>query len=111
MIAPASWTWFGQAGHFIAAHRCRFHLHTHVGGYCVSTVGEYFPMLIPGVDREQPTEVGVDRLYETMVFKIRKDGDHNWRPLEQRGYQRREDANMGHMTMCVLYAYPKQGKD
>lgn len=33
---------FGQAGHFVGAAKCRFHLHTHARGYCVSTVGEWF---------------------------------------------------------------------
>lgn len=40
MTIPASeWRWFGDAGHFICARWCQFHLCTKVGEYLVSTVG------------------------------------------------------------------------
>lgn len=42
-IPKSEWEWFGNAGHFIVAAYCRFHLTTKVGAYLVSTVGEYFP--------------------------------------------------------------------
>lgn len=35
--------WFGNAGHFICGHWCRFHLTTQVGDFLVSTVGQYWP--------------------------------------------------------------------
>jgi len=88
--------WFGNAGHFICGHWCRFHLTTQVGPWLVSTVGEYWP---ERVVREIHAEVhdagwlaenahlkgdtfdaaymkrfgfeqiGYNRLYETMVFR------------------------------------------
>ena len=88
--------WFGNAGHLIVGHWCRFHLCTEVNGYLVSTVGEYWP---ERSTREIHAEVhdprwlaknahlkgdyfdaayfarfgyetiGCDRTYETMVFK------------------------------------------
>lgn len=33
--------YFGHGGHFVGASDCRFHIHTHVGGFCVSTIGDY----------------------------------------------------------------------
>lgn len=38
-----NWKWFGHAGHFICADKCRFHLTTKVGKYLVSTIGEWWP--------------------------------------------------------------------
>ena len=43
MIEVQDWKWFGNAGHFICASHCRFHLTTLIGGWMVSTVGEYLP--------------------------------------------------------------------
>ena len=43
MINKADWEWYGNAGHFICGHSCRFHLCTKVGSYLISTVGEYVP--------------------------------------------------------------------
>lgn len=88
--------WFGQAGHFICANRCRFHLHTHVeGGFCVSTVGEFYER----PEDLDPTTVGVGRLYETMVFRIENDGDTSGEALDTEGYNDQDAANIGHMKM------------
>lgn len=91
--------WFGNAGHFICAQWCRFHLTTQVGKYLVSTVGEYWPerssreiharVYDPGwlmanahrkgdefdfyyMQRFGFQEIGCGRKYETMVFKAGK---------------------------------------
>lgn len=96
MIPKTNWKWFGHAGHLCVAQWCRFHLCTQVGGYLVSTVGEYWP---PRAVREIHAkihdvawfnancgllgdnfdsaymkrfgfeEIGFGRTYETMVFK------------------------------------------
>lgn len=42
-IDRSVWQWFGNAGHFICAYECRFHLTTQVGAWLVSTVGQYLP--------------------------------------------------------------------
>jgi hypothetical protein len=95
-IPKKDWQWFGSAGHLIVGHWCRFHLCTLVGGYLISTVGEYWP---ERSTREIHAEVhdpkwlaknrqrkgddfdhaymkrfgfetiGYDRKYETMVFR------------------------------------------
>lgn len=84
------WLWMPHAGHFICGNQCRFHLNTYVGGYIVSTVGEYFPdapvreiiaasrgVKLEGIGdaREYDylkkigfEDLGCDRKYETMVF-------------------------------------------
>lgn len=88
--------WFGQAGHFVGGDRCRFHLHTHINGYCVSTVGEYFPKSSPDV--MEP--VGDGRMYETMVFRLDKRGEiANHNELDLAPYNDRDAANEGHLKM------------
>jgi hypothetical protein len=96
------WIWMPHAGHFIGSRDCRFHLNTYVGGYIVSTVGDYWPreslrkihakthdplwlaeyrhLLGDSFDNEYfkrfgYKEVGYGRLYETMVFKAQKQTD------------------------------------
>jgi len=99
-VPKSEWEWFGQAGHHICSDRCRFHLHTHVGGFCVSTVGESY------VDHrdDEPDEVGADRLYETMVFRLR-DGESDYcNPLVAKPYNDRDAANAGHLAACEEYA-------
>lgn len=96
------WTWMPHNGHLIVGHQCRFVLNTHVGGYIVSTVGEWWAdkeirMIHASVydskwheenkhlkgdsfDRAYMKrfgyeEIGSGRLYETMVFKAVESGD------------------------------------
>jgi hypothetical protein len=88
------WVWMPHAGHFILGSGCRFRLNTYVGGYIVSTVGEYLPdsrvreiyaqsrgIKLEGMGdaREYDwlkkngyEELGVGRTYETMVFKAQR---------------------------------------
>lgn len=96
---------FGQAGHFVAANKCRFHLHTHARGYCISTVGEYFTDDgfyaqgdMPGDNELVQVKVGSD-LYETMVFELGSNGDHNAQPLYTVPWPSRAEANAGHEHM------------
>lgn len=94
--------WFGNAGHLIVSHWCRFHLTTKVGKYLVSTVGEYYPERAVReihaevhdpkwwaenkhllgdmfdyayMNRFGYGEIGADRKYESMVFKAGKPCD------------------------------------
>jgi len=100
MIPKADWQWFGQAGHHVCSDRCRFHLHTHVGNVCISTVGEFY---VNHRD-DEPETVGHDRLYETMVFPL-VDGDSDWgNSLETKPYNDRDAANDGHIAACEAYA-------
>ena len=111
MINAANWHWFGQAGHFCAAHKCRYHLHTHVGLYCVSTVGEYYVR----AEDEEPTPPGASpHLYETMVFKLDGDGvdasvkNHN--ELSVARTHTRDEAREAHLRLCKEYAAKQSTK-
>ena len=97
--APAI-EWRGEPGHFCGAHDCVFHLHTHVNGkWCVSTVGEYYPL---GRRRDRMEKIGGDRLYETMVFRVvGKDIDLS--ELEMASYNDREAAQKGHVALVEKY--------
>ncbi len=78
MILQIDWEWFGNAGHFMCARWCRFHLCTKVGNYLISTVGEYVhPCHGMGNDAKEAKwleenypgeDIGANRKYETMVF-------------------------------------------
>lgn len=62
--------WFGNAGHFICSHWCRFHLTTQVGPWLVSTVGEYWP--------ERPAREMHARVYDAawLAENHHLKGDH-----------------------------------
>lgn len=90
-IPESKWRWFGNAGHLIVGHDCRFHFATHIGDYLVSTVGEYLPdstswpmyaeskgVTLTGRGDDLRAqflrevgyiELGYKRTFETMVFK------------------------------------------
>jgi hypothetical protein len=89
--------WFGQPGHFIGADKCRFHLHTHVNGHCISTVGEYYPD--PGGRAET---VGSDRFYETMVFDEEDAGAGQH--VDFAAYNDHRSADAGHAAMVEKWA-------
>jgi hypothetical protein len=88
--------YFGNAGHFICADKCQFHITTQIGTYLVSTVGELWPgravreiiakshdpawltknQSLKGdafdaayMERFGYDTIGHDRKFETMVFK------------------------------------------
>ncbi len=97
MIQRKDWEWLGQAGHFCAAKSCRYHLHTHVGNWCISTVGEYFP---PSENGEMESLGGGGFYYETMVFEL-ADGeiiDHSSGICERT--KTRDSAQRKHMDFC-----------
>lgn len=131
------WIWMPHAGHFIAGSKCRFRLNTYVGGYIVSTVGEYLPdsstvreILAEGRgiklegrgDERQNSwmqqagleEVGSGRKYETMVFRARKS-NYKCCPYEMvsgenldfEGYNTPEDAFAGHYRLCRKWSKKK----
>lgn len=93
-----------HAGHFICGAWCRFRLNTYVNGYIVSTVGEYVPAGKP--ESASFEAIGLDRLYETMVFKA-EQSTHACCPFQQtngdnldfRGYNDAGAAYKGHLAM------------
>ncbi len=100
------WVWMPHPAHLIVGNECRFRLATYVGGYIVSTVGEWLPgesvreimaqsrgITLEGIGdaREYDfmrkigfMEIGLDRTYETMVFpaKTRSDVSRRCCPWE-----------------------------
>ncbi len=109
------WIWQGAPGHFICAERCRYHLATVVGPWLVSTVGEYYVK----ANDESPTPIGVERFYETMVFRAERarcirDGPTgascgerhmlSARNLDFAAANSRKEAQAAHMRMCRKWA-------
>jgi hypothetical protein len=103
-MSADSWRWFGRAGHFICSPDCLFHMHTHVGGYCISTVGEMRRYNGQTGERDPMKEVGLDRFYETMVFRLGSDdAPSDWGEIDSDAYNEHDDALAGHMAMCRKY--------
>lgn len=104
-MSASVWQWFGEGGHFCGWRQCCFHLHTHVGGYCVSTVGCWHP--VDG-DRGKPETIGVNRFYETYVFRL-EGKHHNDSEIDSLTYQDVDfdkiaaQVNAGHLEMCLKY--------
>lgn len=95
-----NWIWMPHPGHLCVSQDCRFFLNTYVGGYIVSTVGEYLPdnavLKIYAQSRKYPLtlaskgdavvsnflkenggfeDIGYGRKYETMVFNAVREKD------------------------------------
>jgi len=119
MVPIGNWKWFGDPAHLCVGAWCQFHLATKVGPYLISTVGAYYPPHVSESERPaKPTEIGIGRLYETMVFKAGKpcetkgcacgmpaiDGSE----LDSKGYNTAGDATKGHLTMCRKFANRKR---
>ena len=131
MISQSEWKWFGNAGHFICASWCRFHLCTQVGKYLISTVGEYVhprhgagseQVEVQWLKKNWPGEdIGAGRKYETMVFLAGEpcrsiecgcgmpsiDG-HD---MDSLGYNTASEATQGHIKLCLKYAKDNQECD
>lgn len=124
-IPESKWRWYGAPGHFICARWCRFHLCTEIGPYLISTVGEYVhPRHGGGTEKGEEQwlaknwpgdDVGCDRKYETMVFRIDgkrcteakcRCGQPGIKPSElwMRGSNSAGDAIANHMFACQKYA-------
>jgi hypothetical protein len=130
-IPQDQWKWFGTAGHFICGQWCRFHLATQVGGFLISTVGEFVhPRHGKGNEANEAKwlkenwpgeEIGLNRKYETMVFKagsvcsIPGCGcglpEISGSEIDFSGYNVRGEAAAGHMTMCLKYAVLEEDND
>ncbi len=105
-----NWVWMPHAAHFIGADRCRYRLATYVGGYIVSTIGDYFPM-----GASQLEKIGFDRMYETYVFKAGevalecgcKYKPTSWQEIDSRGSNCPNEAYENHIIMCNKWAKKK----
>lgn len=129
----ANWVWMPHPAHFIGAKNCQFRIATYVGKFIVSTVGELLwdstvreilaqgkgiTLEGKGDDRKADymkkvgyEQIGMNRLYETMVFRAVKSG-HKCCPWEIdvehevdfEGYNDPGEAFEGHMRMCEKWA-------
>jgi hypothetical protein len=137
-MTKEQWVWMPHPAHFIGSSHCGFRLATYVGGYIVSTVGELFwseglnritaqfrdPQWLEAnghllgdnfqsayFERFGYDEVGLGRLYETMVFRAIPseqcdscpwviDGEEQ----DYRPYNVGADAYAGHMELCEKWA-------
>jgi hypothetical protein len=128
MIDKRDWEWYGSVGHFICGRWCRFHLLTRVGGYIVSTIGEYLhPSRGKGNEMAEEEylakngfdDIGCGRKYETLVFRFGKPCDEkecgkcgmptpsDWTEIGGGSYNDAGSATRGHMKLCEKYAAMK----
>lgn len=120
LMAVEDWVWCGYAGHFIAVASCLMHMHTRVGDYRISTVGDYHPpKYVDGrwEESREAQEIGCDRLFETYVFRVSGEGKHGegevveWSEIDSDSYLEAEEAERGHMAMCLKYDRVTAGLD
>lgn len=116
VIPRGDWEWFGSPLHFVASWSCHFHLGTLIGGWVVSTVGEYISdPAKPAKSGHDFEEIGSGRKYETYVFRATGErcdrdechcGQPEWEGLEvySEGYNERGAAQRGHYAMCEKVA-------
>jgi len=110
------WRWLPHPAHFICAERCQFVLATEVGGYLVSTVGEFVSNPIKVGQFE---EIGFNRRYETMVYKSLKsenlcceyEADISSGDLDMNGYNSAKAAYQGHIALCNKWSKHDQQTD
>lgn len=105
-LKKENWTWMPHAAHFISYFNCQFRLATYVGGYIVSTLGEF---------KENPSgknlPLGASRTYETMVFKAKKSNNdccpyvpRELKHVDFEGYNDAGAAYKGHMKLCSKWS-------
>ncbi len=110
-MSTAEWIWMPHAAHFICASQCQFRLATYIpaSDVIVSTVGEYIR------EDGKPQPIGMDRLYETMVFKAVPSGDkcgacpYSIQPsieVDFEPYNTAKEAYAGHLALCRKWESP-----
>lgn len=108
MVPISKRKWYGSAGHFVCRERCLFHLHTHVGNWCISTIGEFYERWNP--TGPQPpmmhlgSGIGKRMYYETMVYAIHPHDVIAGIETEAIRYRTLQEADTGHTKMCKKYA-------
>lgn len=106
-VPRRAWVQCGFAGHFCAANNCRFHLHTRIGRYRVSTVGEYHPF-----SSGKRSTMGIEdwQFYETAIFEVDGPGTHGegevvaWDEQAMVYYETGAEACAGHEYWCKRVA-------
>lgn len=112
MVDSQYWIWLGNAGHFINAERCLFHLSTIVGLVQVSTIGELYPRL-----GQNPNDKGEMQVlggyahdaeprmyYETLVWHYfgqnENDDPIHRDAISCQRWQTHTEANRMHLATC-----------
>ena len=108
--SAAGWKWYGFPLHFICGDQCVFHLGTKIGNYVISSVGA-----MKDKDGKLKT-IGLDRTYETMVFKHSGEDKHgnpiiSFSEIDMEGYNDSEKAERGHYEMCWKYHHIVEAKN
>lgn len=140
-ITKDKWIWMPHPAHFICASDCKFFLSTKVGNYIISTVGELWQdrqvreihaqvhnpewlkenRHLKGDNFDNAymekfgfAEIGLDRKYETMVFKAKKSNIKccpfvivSSQDLDMDSYNKPEEAYRGHYKLCNKWANKK----
>lgn len=110
-VGAPSRTELGCAGHLIVASRCRWHRHTQVGLFRISSIGNYYP------DRNGERETigaGERAYFETMVFKTTGEpvkGNEgcgcfeiaDWSEIDGECYATAGEAQAGHERYVAKY--------
>lgn len=112
--------YYGYPGHLIVSRSCLFWLHTHVPGYCISTIGDYYPenKRHRGGRAWERDTIGCDRYLETFVFEIPPGAEcaetcdkESHCEIDSLGYQTGTEADAGHEAMVQKYeAAPHKGE-
>lgn len=104
-VPRSEWKWYGYAGHLSVASKCAYRLCTRVGGYLISTVGDYRP---DGRARER-IGGGEDSFFETYVFVCHGEAEtgdplNEFNEIDSERYARSFTAELGHYRFCEKYA-------
>jgi hypothetical protein len=105
-VSKSDWYWSGYAGHFIGARNCGFVMHTRVGNFRISTVGDYTPY--QSKEKMETIGAGEDSFFETYVFRVR-DSEHpegeieEWSEIDGERYAESREAEAGHYKYCEKY--------
>lgn len=105
-IRSNKWEWKGSAGHLKVWKDCLFHLHTKIGDWTVSTIGEYYPER-PLNEKWEMEEIGIKRHYETFVFDSRMNiiDTYGVEKTEIKTYvQCQIEAERNHIEACKHYS-------
>lgn len=113
----------GCKGHLIVGNSCRWHRHTQVGNYRISTIGDYYSVNYKKLDKGVPRSLALERdrvgsgakdFFESQVFKTsRKREKQNdgcgcrrvidWGGLECKRYPTAGKAQAGHERLVQKY--------
>lgn len=102
------WKWYGYAGHFSGGSACAYHLCTRIGGFLISTLGDYRPPSRGG--KRQLLGLANDSWFETFVFHCEGEDENgdpivpSFNEIDSRRYGTSIEAERGHYEFCQKYA-------